>query len=84
MPVQPLKPEQLYTVCDPAGLRFASTTELRDLEEVVGQQRAVEAIAFGVGIQRPGYNLYALGPTGSGKRSVVQRLPRPFPRTGAT
>ncbi|MEJ2107968.1 MAG: AAA family ATPase [Acidiferrobacteraceae bacterium] len=74
MPVQPLKPEQLYTVCDPAGLRFASTTELRDLEEVVGQQRAVEAIAFGVGIQRPGYNLYALGPTGSGKRSVVQRF----------
>jgi lon-related putative ATP-dependent protease len=74
MPVQPLKPEQLYTVCDPVGFRFASTTELPDLEEVVGQQRAVEAIAFGVGIQRPGYNLYALGPTGSGKRSVVQRF----------
>jgi lon-related putative ATP-dependent protease len=73
MPVQPLKPQQLYTVCDAGGFRFKSTAELPDLDGVVGQQRAVDAIAFGVGIRQPGYNLYALGPTGSGKRSVVQR-----------
>ncbi len=73
MVVPPLKPEDLYTVCDPARFRFRSTADLPDLDQVIGQQRAVEAIAFGVGIQRPGYNLYALGPSGSGKRSVVRQ-----------
>jgi hypothetical protein len=73
MAISPLKPEQLYTICDPSRFRFASTADLPDLDEVIGQQRAVEAIAFGTGIQHPGYNIYALGQSGSGKRSVVQR-----------
>jgi lon-related putative ATP-dependent protease len=73
MAIPLLKPEQLYTVCDPSRFRFKTTADLPDLDEVIAQQRAVEAIAFGAGIQHPGYNLYALGPSGSGKRSVVQR-----------
>jgi predicted ATP-dependent protease len=45
---------------------------LEDLKEIVGQDRAVEAVGFGIGIQRHGYNLFALGPTGLGKHSTVR------------
>lgn len=68
-----LKPEQLYLPCDPGKLGFRSTRDLPELTEVIGQERAVEAIRFGVGIKHIGYNLYALGPSRSGKRTVITR-----------
>ena len=63
-----------YGHCDPADFRFKTTAELEELQPVVGQARALEAIRFGVGIQAEGYNLYVLGPAGLGKRTIVQRL----------
>jgi len=73
---QPLKPDQLYRRCLPAELPFQSTAELQDLGHLLGQDRAIEALRFGVGIQRPGYNLYALGATGTGKHSTIDRFLR--------
>ncbi len=72
--IRPLEPEKLLRRCDPAGFAFATTDELADLEEVLGQERAVEAVRFGIGIRREGYNLYVLGPTGTGKKAFVRRL----------
>lgn len=66
-----LTADQLYAACDVARLGFKTTEELPDLEQIIGQDRAVEAIEFGIGIQQDGFNLYALGPGRSGKRSVV-------------
>jgi lon-related putative ATP-dependent protease len=66
-----LAPEKLYQRCDIAGLGFESTTELQDLSEFVGQDRALEAIRFGVGIRAQGFNLYLLGPAGTGKYAVI-------------
>lgn len=68
-----LPPEALYRSCDPAQFSFATTAELADLEEVIGQERAVEAIQFGIGIRRDGFNLFALGPTGTGRYTVVRQ-----------
>jgi predicted ATP-dependent protease len=69
-----LTPSQLFTPCDPDVLAFETTADLPDLEQIIGQARALEAIRFGVSVRQKGYNLYALGPTGSGKHSVVQQL----------
>ncbi len=69
-----LSPEQLYRVCDPAQFAFDTTAELEEALEVVGQERALNAIHFGIGIRREGYNLFALGPSGTGKRSVTQQF----------
>jgi lon-related putative ATP-dependent protease len=71
--VLPLDAEELCRTCDPDQFTFETTAELDDLEEVIGQDRAVDAIQFGIGIQRPGYNLFALGPNGTGKHTSVQR-----------
>lgn len=65
-----LSPELLYTACDPQSLPGLGDADLQ-LVGSPGQQRAAEAIDFGVGIRRRGYNIYALGPTGTGRHSLV-------------
>jgi lon-related putative ATP-dependent protease len=72
--VKPLKPEDLYTPTDPASFKFETTAELAPLEEIVGQDRAVESVKFAVGMSGDGYNLFALGPEGTGKKSLVESI----------
>lgn len=74
MAIEQLKSDQLFTRCDPGQFKFKNTADLPELEQVVGQERAVEAIRFGIGIKQGGFNLYVLGPDRSGKRSVVRRF----------
>ena len=76
MPKTPreLKPEQLYRQCDTKSLSFKTTRELDDLNGVLGQKRAVEAIDFGIKIQQDGYNLFAMGPTGTGKHTIIRQF----------
>ncbi len=71
---QSLPPDKLYRVFDPSLLPFETTAELADGLEIIGQQRAVDAIRFGIGINRHGYNLFALGPNGVGRRTTVNRF----------
>jgi lon-related putative ATP-dependent protease len=68
-----LEARQLYTSCDPATLGFATTADLEELPDIVGQARAVEAIRFGVSIRRDGYHVFVLGAAGSGRYSLVER-----------
>lgn len=70
---EPLAPELLYRVCDPAALPFATTADLPDSQEPLGQDRAVEAIRFAIGMRHRGFNLFALGPEGTGRRSLVMQ-----------
>jgi len=70
--IKPLSLDALYQRCDPADLDFETTAELEDLSEVIGQERAIGALHFGVGIRKKGYNLYVLGPPGLGKHNVVK------------
>jgi lon-related putative ATP-dependent protease len=75
MPIlPPLQPNQLYQPCDPEQFGFQTTAELEDLAEIIGQMRAMDAVRFGAGIRREGYNLFVLGPTGMGKRSMVRQV----------
>jgi lon-related putative ATP-dependent protease len=70
--IKPLKSLKLFQKCDPSQFNFDTTDELEDLNEIIGQPRALEAVKFGTGIQQEGYNIFALGPPGSGKKSLVQ------------
>ncbi|MGD8806879.1 MAG: ATP-binding protein [Chloroflexota bacterium] len=71
--VLPLEAKALCQPCDPDQFTFDTTADLEDLEEVIGQERAVDALHFGIGIQQKGYNLFALGPNGTGKYTSVYR-----------
>lgn len=65
---------ELTQACDPEAFDFETTADLEPLTRVVGQPRAVEAMRFGLGIQEKGYNIFALGPAGMGKQSVMRRF----------
>ncbi len=73
-PPAPLTADQLCHMCDPKTLGFATTEELEEPRRIIGQDRAVEAIRFGVGISKQGYNMFALGPSGTGKYSVIRQF----------
>ncbi len=70
---KPLTPDQLYTRCDPADLEISETVLPPDGPDCLGQDRAMEALRFGIGINRPGYNVFAYGPPGTGKHTLIRR-----------
>jgi lon-related putative ATP-dependent protease len=72
--IRQLESTELYRRCDPEQFDFETTAELEALDQIVGQPRAVEAMRFGLGIGQEGYNIFALGPSGTGKRSVIHRF----------
>ena len=72
MPIPPLDPSALFTPSNAADLGFDTTDALESLEGFPGQERASEAIEFGIGIRHEGYNLFAVGAAGSGRHSLVQ------------
>ena len=53
--VQSLTADKLRATCDLEQFDFETTADLPDLQEIVGQDRAVAAVRFGIGIDRPGY-----------------------------
>jgi predicted ATP-dependent protease len=63
----------LYHHCDPQELAFETTTELPELTDALGQQRAADAVEFGINIARQGYNLFVMGPSGAGKHTLVRQ-----------
>ncbi|PKN22388.1 MAG: ATP-dependent protease [Deltaproteobacteria bacterium HGW-Deltaproteobacteria-21] len=69
-----LGPEGLYHATDPKVFSFESTAEIQDLKRIIGQPRAVEALRFGVEIDREGYNVFAVGHPGTGKHTLVCRF----------
>lgn len=71
---QALPVEKLRWVCDPASLKFATTDDIRDIEGVLGQERAVNALTFGASMPYHGYNIYALGPEWLDKHGVITRF----------
>ncbi len=74
MPVPPLPPEALYRRCDPAQFDFETTEGLDGEPVVIGQPRAVEAVHFGIGMRHAGYNIFAVGPAGLGRRALVRHF----------
>ena len=75
--------EALTARCDPAALPFNSTDDLHPLDAVFGQERAARAIEFALGMEARGYNLYASGPDGIGKSSIVESYLQRFAGTRA-
>lgn len=68
-----LSPEALTRPFAPEQFNFSSTADLEPFRGVLGQERAVEALQFGVAMPRPGYNVFVMGEPGTGRFSFVKR-----------
>lgn len=66
--------DQLRWRCPPESLTFETTTATNNNLNIIGQERAVQAIKLGLQMRAPGYNIYVGGPPGTGKATVTQAL----------
>lgn len=69
-----LTPEELSWRCDPAQFEFESTRDLPPLDATIGQDRAVTAIEFGLGMNDSGFNIFVLGEPGTGRSSTIRKM----------
>jgi lon-related putative ATP-dependent protease len=69
-----LSVEELYRVCDPDSIPWESSQEVNRLEAIVGQDRAVKAMKFGLGIKDKGFNIYVSGVPGTGRTTAIKQF----------
>ena len=68
--------ERLYRSADLSALPFTTTTELQPIAGLLGQPRALEALTLGTRIDKPGFNLFVIGPPGARMAQAVQAMLR--------
>ena len=64
--------QETCRTCQTEDFNFQCTDELMPLDRFIGQDRALEAIRFGLEVDKPGYNLFVTGLTGTGKTSAIK------------
>jgi lon-related putative ATP-dependent protease len=69
-----LPAESLRKECDSSFMRCETTQELVPLREIIGQERAVRALKFGLGIRDRGFNIYVAGFPGTGRTTAVKNF----------
>jgi lon-related putative ATP-dependent protease len=72
--VNELSPESLRKVCDTTLISCKTTEELVPSREIIGQERAVRALKFGLGIKDHGFNIYVAGFPGTGRKTAVKNF----------
>ncbi|MFZ5561930.1 MAG: Lon protease family protein [Pseudomonadota bacterium] len=71
---KPLAISQLYRACKAADFPFRSTKDCEPFNDFLGQERAKEAVAMAVALPHDGYNIFAVGTSGLGKRTMIKRF----------
>jgi predicted ATP-dependent protease len=64
--------DKLSWLCDLSYLPFTCTADMTPLVDFIGQERAIRAIQFGLGVDKPGFNIFVTGLTGTGKTSIIK------------
>ena len=70
--INKLAVEKLRNICDANTMQCESTQNLTPLTEIIGQDRAVRALKFGLGIKDHGFNIYVAGYPGTGRKTAVK------------
>ena len=71
---RPLSSERLYRPADIAKLPFNTTADLQPIDGMIGQKRAEDAIKLGIGVDKPGFNLFIIGPLGARMQEAVKSV----------
>ena len=77
--------ENLYKICDSAAFGGKDSSEIDTLQTIIGQERAVRALRFGLAIREDGFNIYVAGRAGTGRIRAIERFlkevaaPQPTP-----
>jgi lon-related putative ATP-dependent protease len=69
-----VKVSDLRKDVEPALFKFKTTEEVKSLDSVIGQDRAVRAINFGLAMENNSYNIFVTGIRGTGRTTIVKDL----------
>jgi predicted ATP-dependent protease len=70
-----LSPDKLRKVKVPESWGFKTTEDIRSSRGLIGQERAIESISFGLEVPGRGYNIFVSGHPGSGRTAyALERL----------
>ncbi len=69
-----LTPKQMRWTCPESKFRFKTTKDIKPLEAIVGQPRAIEAIRMGAELFAKGYNIFVTGLSGTGRFTTVKKI----------
>lgn len=65
----------LRRICEAEELDFCSSSEdVPTFDGVIGQERAVRALGFGLDMDADGYHIFVMGQNGTGKSSYTQAM----------
>ena len=70
--VKELTAEQVRLQCTPTVFKCDSTEELRPKDGIIGQDRALSALKFGLNIAKAGFNVYVSGSAGTGRTTAIK------------
>jgi hypothetical protein len=71
-----LEKEELNNYCSMCSYNFETTEDLEIIEGIIGQERAKEALKFGLDIRKKGFNIYVAGQWGTGRTTFLNKLTR--------
>ena len=69
-----LGPEALFKACDPDTFAFQTTEEVAPFSGIIGQAKALRALDFGLTMDSRGFNIFALGESGTGRMTTIMNL----------
>ena len=72
MPKVPVS--KLRRVYEPERIGCRASDRVKPLDTIIGQERAVRALRFGLAIRELGFNVYVAGPPGTGRTTAVRRF----------
>lgn len=82
--IRKIPPEELRKTCDASQFAFESTENTSLIEGIIGQERAVRAMSFGLRVTSPGYNIFVSGLTGTGRTTFTKTTVREMALQGQT
>ena len=72
--ITPLKAKELSWKIDESKLKFKTTDDITPLDQIIGQDRAIKSLEFGLDLADSGYNIYVLGESGTGKITTIKTM----------
>ena len=69
--MKPLSTKELEAIQREYSVDFDNTEELKSLDDVLGHERALQALDFAIDVKHQGYNLYVMGPPGLSKHAII-------------
>ena len=73
-PIAELSVGKLRYRCSTDIFEFESTRELDCSLDIIGQDRAIQAIRLGLAVRSRGYNILVQGLTGTGRETTVKSI----------